>query len=66
MGTYVTIGSQLRFACHATEMYHSRSTDLSKNLSDHCQPRKLQIGKVTHDGHRAHVLAIYTRRPAGS
>lgn len=34
MGMYVTIASQLRFACHATEMYHSRST-VSKNLGDH-------------------------------
>lgn len=47
--------------CMSCEMYHSRSTDLSENLSDRCQPRKLQIAKVTHDGYKAHVLALYSK-----
>lgn len=71
MGTYVTIGSQLRFACHAKCITHSRSTDLSENLSDRCQLRILQIGRVTHDGYKRtswrflqqDILQDHDRRP---
>ena len=60
MGTYVTIGSQLRFACHAKCITHSRSTDLSENLSDRCQLRRLQIGRVTYDGNKRTSWLFYS------